>query len=246
VHRAHGAAISFENLDIVLGRPLGLDVDSLQDKLVRRRRGGYCHEQNSLLAAALDRAGFEVDRLVARSRHGSAKPRPRTHMLLAVRCAGTVWLADVGYGGGGLLEPVPLEDGLTVTQGGWSLRLDREPDGAWCLRTLRDGGWFDLYAFTTEPQHRVDLAMANHYTETSPSSPFVREPMAQRIEPHVRYVLRGPELTVARPDGSEQYRRVRPEEYAEVLAEVFGIELDEDAAARLRQVLTERGATLVP
>ncbi|NYH54098.1 hypothetical protein HNR06_003687 [Nocardiopsis arvandica] len=42
VHRAHLAAIPFENLQIVLGRTIPLDVPSLVDKMVRRRRGGYC------------------------------------------------------------------------------------------------------------------------------------------------------------------------------------------------------------
>jgi N-hydroxyarylamine O-acetyltransferase len=60
LHLAHATHIPFENLDIQMGLPIRLDLDSLQDKLVRRRRGGYCFEQNSLLQAVLRSAGFEV------------------------------------------------------------------------------------------------------------------------------------------------------------------------------------------
>ena len=68
LHRAHVLAIPFENLDILLGRPIRLDLPSLQAKLVHGRRGGYCFEQNALFAAVLDHLGFEVTGLAASAR----------------------------------------------------------------------------------------------------------------------------------------------------------------------------------
>lgn len=68
VHRAHAGAITFESLDVLFGRPVGLDVKTVEDKLVHERRGGYCYEQNTLLAAALERIGFEVSGRGARNR----------------------------------------------------------------------------------------------------------------------------------------------------------------------------------
>jgi N-hydroxyarylamine O-acetyltransferase len=70
LHRAHHAAIPFENVDIVLGRRLEVDLDSVQDKLVRRPRGGYCFEHNLLFAAVLERLGYAVTRLAARRAPG--------------------------------------------------------------------------------------------------------------------------------------------------------------------------------
>ncbi len=67
LHRAHVAAIPFENLDIVLGRGISLEMDAMQDKLIRRDRGGYCYEHNLLFAALLERIGFAVSRLTART-----------------------------------------------------------------------------------------------------------------------------------------------------------------------------------
>src|SRR3954471_2052207 len=123
LHLAHATHIPFENLDILLGRPVLLDLESLQAKLVRGQRGGYCFEQNTLFAAALEELGFSVTRLAARVRSGASGPRPRTHMLLRVDVEGWPWLADVGFGGDGLLLPVPLVAGRVAHQYAWAFRV---------------------------------------------------------------------------------------------------------------------------
>lgn len=68
LHRAHVAAIPFENVDVVLGRPIELDIGTLQAKLIGHRRGGYCYEHDLLFAALLDQLGFAVTRLAGRIR----------------------------------------------------------------------------------------------------------------------------------------------------------------------------------
>src|SRR4030095_13293918 len=89
LHRAHVTHIPFENLDVVLGRGIALDLASLQAKLVARRRGGYCFEQNLLFSAVLQAFGFDVTQLAARVRFGTSVLRPRTHMTLAVEADGS-------------------------------------------------------------------------------------------------------------------------------------------------------------
>lgn len=115
LHLAHASRIPFENLDILLGRPIRLDLGSLQAKLVRDGRGGYCFEQNLLLAAVLGRVGFDVTPLAARVRYRITRAVPRTHALLVVETGGERWLADVGFGLEGLLMPVPLRAGAEST-----------------------------------------------------------------------------------------------------------------------------------
>ena len=88
LQRAHVGAIPFENLDILLGQPIRLDLASLQSKLVTSRRGGYCFEQNTLFKAVLERLGFGVTSLGARVRAGATGIRARTHMLLQVELSG--------------------------------------------------------------------------------------------------------------------------------------------------------------
>jgi N-hydroxyarylamine O-acetyltransferase len=226
VHLAHAVSIPFENLDILLGRPIRLDLESLQAKLVTGGRGGYCFEHNTLFAAALESVGFHVTRLAARVRFGRRETGPRSHMLLRVEADGGPWLADVGFGGSGLLQPMPFEPGPSVTQFGWSYRLVTEGSER-VLQTGQPEGWADQYAFTLDPQHAIDYEVANHYTSTHPDSPFTRTLTAQRPEPgspNVRVVLRGRKLREYRPGGRSAITRIADKDLLNVLAERFGLE----------------------
>ncbi|MGW0555291.1 arylamine N-acetyltransferase family protein [Streptomyces sp. NPDC002926] len=240
VHRAHAAAIPFENLDVALGRPISLDIASLQDKLVGRRRGGYCYEQNLLFAAVLERIGFAVTGLGARVRMGERKLRPVTHMALRVEADGEPWLCDVGFGGEGLLEPIPLRDGAEVRQGGWTFSIAREDNEVRALRALHPDGWFDLYGFTMEECFPVDYAVMSHYTSTHPRSPFVSRAVVQRTGEGVRHGLVGARLSVARPDGTGSEQQIPAGELPRTLADVFGIELDAEESVELVRVHSAR------
>jgi N-hydroxyarylamine O-acetyltransferase len=120
LHRAHACSVPFENLDPHRGVPVSLDEDDLQQKLVREKRGGYCFEQNLLLKHALEALGAEVELILARVTMGASRDavRPRSHLLLRVRAEGGVWHADVGFGAGTLLEPIPFGPGEIVEQAG--------------------------------------------------------------------------------------------------------------------------------
>lgn len=174
LHRAHVAAIPFENLDSRQGIPVSLALDDLEDKLVRRRRGGYCFEQNLLLKAALEAQGAQVDMLLARVRIGRppGAPGPRTHLVLRVRADGRDWHADVGFGRGTLLEPIPFGQGGPYEQSGWRFRV-REDGLELVLQTVEDDEWIDLYGFVPEPVPLIDVETSNWFTCTHPRSPFV-------------------------------------------------------------------------
>ncbi|MEU5958841.1 arylamine N-acetyltransferase [Streptomyces sp. NPDC047525] len=241
LHRAHVAEIPFENLEMMLGRPVPLDLTALQDKLVRQRRGGYCYEQNLLFAAVLERIGFAVTGLGARVRAGASSRRAVTHMLLRVEADGRQWHCDVGFGAEGLLEPI-LMGGVgdvqedvrqDVRQGEWRFGIVQEANGARVLRTEHADGWFDLYEYTLEERLPVDYVVMNHYTSTHPRSSFIRRPVLQRAAPEVRRTLVGEHLTVTRPDGTSDERDVSAAELGEVLVREFGIELNADDCAEL-------------
>jgi N-hydroxyarylamine O-acetyltransferase len=224
LHLAHATRIPFENVDVLLGRPIRLDLENLQAKLVRNKRGGYCFEQNALFAAVLERVGFRVTRLAARVRYGASRLLPRTHMLLNVEAEGKAYVADVGFGADGLLLPLPLTVGVVTRQFDWSYRLTHE-DGLWALSSRYRGDWRDLYVFTMEPQLGVDFEMANYYVSTHPESRFTRMLTLQLPTPEVRHVLRGRQLTVATGQ-AEEIRTVCEVELPSLLRETFGIELE--------------------
>lgn len=242
LHAAHVATIPFDNLEVFLGRPISLDIEALQDKLVRRRAGGYCYEHNLLFAAALDRIGFTVTRLAARISHGGGAPSPRSHMLLRVEAEGESWLADVGFGGA-VLAPIRLTE-TTVRQGAWTYRLERGDDRAWLLGSLQpDGDWATLYTFTLEAQHQADYVVANYFTATHPSSPFTRGLLALRTEADARYQLRDLELTVTRPGRGTEVRILSADRIPAVLKDTFRTAISPEDAKLLRTRL-DRDARL--
>jgi N-hydroxyarylamine O-acetyltransferase len=222
VHEAHVGAVAFENLDILLGRTISLDLGALEAKLVAGRRGGYCFEQNTLFAAELEALGFRVTRLAARVRSGAASVRPRTHMLLVVDLPEGPYLADVGFGGDGPVHPLPLVAGPESWIEDAGYRLHREGE-VWVLEGTAGGAWGDLYAFTLEPQYPVDFEMANHFTSTYPRSPFVRSLTVQRSWPGRRYLLHDRELVRREGGRSETLTIAGPDHLLEVLDRDFDL-----------------------
>jgi N-hydroxyarylamine O-acetyltransferase len=224
LHLAHATHIPFENLDVLLKQPIRLDLPSLQAKLVRGRRGGYCFEQNLLFAAVLERVGYAPRLIAAKVRHRGDRDLPRTHLFLMVSADGADWVADVGFGGEGLLLPVPFGGGREVRHYAWCYRIVEEKQGQWLLQSQRQDGWANLYSFTLDPQTRADCEMANHYTATHPDSPFVSTLTAQLPTPEARHVLRNRELTVDRGSGRVERRVLRnDDELIDVLGGTFGL-----------------------
>lgn len=224
LHLAHITHIPFENVDVLLRIPVSLDLNDLQAKLIRARRGGYCFEHNLLFAAVLKQVGFEVTRLAARVRLGAHRNLPRTHLLLLVKLNGVPWIADVGFGGWGLLEPIPLEAGREVRQFQWSFRLQRGGD-EWVLQCPQCRLGEDQYSFTLEPQLSVDCEMANFYCANHPQSPFVQSLVVQLAAPTQRLMLRDHELRVDTPADSRAELFDTNDRVLRVLAERFGLRL---------------------
>ncbi|WP_030389421.1 arylamine N-acetyltransferase family protein [Streptomyces sp. NRRL S-241] len=237
VHRAHTAAIAFESLDVLLGRPVALDLKSIEAKLVHDRRGGYCYEQNSLLAAALERIGFEVSGRGARNRTRGDWLLAVTHAVLVVTVEGEPWLCDAGFGHQGPREPLPLgRPGTEVRQGEWTYRVREEENGVLVVCLLRGDTWRDLYAFSPQPYHPVDYVVLNHYSSSHPASSFVGRLVVQHPGDGVRRALVGRELTRLHPDGRAEQESVGPDELLAVLDREFGLRLPERDAAELVRI----------
>jgi N-hydroxyarylamine O-acetyltransferase len=225
IHRAHLTSIPFENLDVLRGRGVDLDLDALRAKLVDQRRGGYCFEHNTLLMAVLRDLGFSTDAMEARVRVGATVVRPRTHMVLMVKIDGDLWLADVGFGGDGPLDPVPLSGALSE-QSGMSYRIASEGPVR-ILQSRAFGEWTDLYAFLPQATYPVDFELANWFTSTHPGSPFRKTLTAQRTTPEVRYILRYPSYSEIR-GGEIHSRDITRDELIPLLRETFLIDIPGD------------------
>lgn len=226
---AHVQSIPFENLDALLGRPIGLEPEALFRKLVLQRRGGYCFEHNGLFMEVLARLGFAVRPLRAAVRLGEADRRVavgHTHLALEVTVAGRRWLADVGVGAASLSQPLAWIDGQVQPTLHETRRLQHAA-GQWYHQVQRPGGWVDVYEFGGETLSAPDRTIANWYTSTHPDSSFRHRLVVTRALPGGgRVSLDARELRLRHADGAVEARPVAT--HAERMAALhahFGIEL---------------------
>ncbi len=241
---AHTAAIPFENLDVLLKRPIRLDPPSLYAKLVHARRGGYCFEHNLLLLDVLTRFGFRATGLAARVQWGRAPGTvgSRTHMLLRVDLADGPHLADVGFGGLTPTAPLALAPGPEQATPHESFRLVAAA-GEFDLEARLGGNWASLYRFSLQPQLPVDYEVANWFTSTHPQSLFVNHLIASRASAGRRHALFNNRYTVRGHDGGSE-RKLLPNVAAlrSVLDRDFGIVLPEQEVAAIAAIAEANAA----
>jgi len=223
--RAHMRAIPFENLDVLLGRGIDLDLAALQSKLVGARRGGYCFEHATLFAAMLETLGFAVRRHSARVVLVAPKTQsPRTHMFVSVELPEGTFVCDPGFGSLAPEVPLPLVD--APARIGATHWMVRDAD-AWTMRARHDGNVVDAWVASLEVDHAVDFVMANHYVATHPASAFRQRLLLRALTPAGRVGVMNRDVTF-REDG-----RVRTETLADrkalraLLRTHFGFDLPE-------------------
>lgn len=270
LHRRHVQTFPFENLNPLLRWAIPLDGQSLQQKMVQQRRGGYCFEQNLLLSHALQAIGFEVTGLAARvlsNRPPDSMPA-RTHMLLLVNAEGEQWLADAGFGSMTMAEPIKMELNTVQPTSHESRRVtaigDSVESGA-VEASGRDGAesgaadasgsggqeflmtvgirdeWRPLFRFNLEPQALADYEMANFYVSHRPGSHFTNSLTAARPTATGRYGLRNNELAVHDLVGNTERRTLSSAaEIRDALEDLFLLEVPSDP--KLRDILERLAA----
>ncbi|MBW8909998.1 MAG: arylamine N-acetyltransferase [Mesorhizobium sp.] len=236
LHAIHPRAIPFENIDALMGVSVGLDLASLQDKVFRQGRGGYCFEHNLIFMHALKALGFSVSGLAARVLWGQPDDAltARSHMLLRIELDGRSWIADVGFGGLTLTAPLLLQPDLEQQTPHEAFRVVEAQDDI-RLQANIGGHWRTLYRFDLSQAYEVDYRVASHFLSTHPSSHFLSTLVAARALPDRRYALRNNRLSVHHAGGrSEQREIATATELADVLEKQLAIVIPERAAFELR------------
>ena len=229
LHNLHPQAIPFENLDPLLGRPVKLDIVSLEGKLVDGGRGGYCFEQNLLFANVLRALGFAVQEGTARVRWSvpSGAHTPRVHAVLFVDVDGERYLADVGFGGNVLTAPLLLKSRAAQETPHEPFRLVEE-DGHFVEEAKINGLWTPLYAFDFSETHPADYEMGNWFTSAHPNSIFVNGLLGARSEPGRRYAIRDNQLAVHTLNGGTEKKTLKSAaEMRDALTDLFKLRLDQ-------------------
>jgi N-hydroxyarylamine O-acetyltransferase len=234
--RAHMSGIPFENLDVLLGRGVRIDLEGIEAKLVRARRGGYCFEHATLFAAVLERLGFQPERHAARVTLFVPRTQaPRAHMFLTVPLADRRFIVDPGFGTLAPRVPIPLVDGARVSveqETHWVVR-----DGnRWTVRASLGVETVDAWVSTLEKENPVDFEMGNHYTSTYPQSPFVNRLLMHALTPHGRVTVMNRGVTVWR--AGERHSTQLPDRAAlrALLNESFGFDLPEVERLRVPSI----------
>jgi N-hydroxyarylamine O-acetyltransferase len=223
--RAHITRIPFENVDVLLGRGIRIDLDSIVEKMVVARRGGYCFEHGTLFQAVLEQIGFTPVAHAARvvvivPRHQS----PRTHMFLSVDVNGERYVVDPGFGGHSALVPVPLREGAEARDGRDRHRMVRR-EGEWVLEAEIEGRMTALWTATLEPQLPIDFQLANHWVSTAAASPFVNRLMLRALTRDGRTSVMNRDVTVLSGGKTEKYQLADRRALRALLAEDFGFDL---------------------
>jgi len=221
MHRAHVTTIPFEDLDVQLGLVPGIDHEAIFDKLVERRRGGWCYEMNGLLGWALSEIGFAVTRLSCGvMRQVGGDERMGTHLALLVAAGDCQWLVDVGFGGS-LIAPLPLEHGGR-DDAPFAVGLAPTDDGHWRFTEHAGEDPFG-YDFRAEPADEALLAAKCRWQATDPASNFTRNFVAQQRLPGRHLSLRGRVFADRGPEGARKRQIADADEFAATLEQDFGI-----------------------
>lgn len=220
---AHCTTVPYENLDILRGIPLSLEIDDLYEKVVNQGKGGFCFELNGLFAWLLEQLGYKVTEYAARYLRGESSIPMRRHRVMKAEATDGVWLCDVGIGEVCPRYPVRLEEGLEQPQFDECYRLDKDPFLGWVLMDKHHGQWRQFYSFTEEPQLPVDYIAPTFYCEKHPDSPFIHQEMFSMKTAHGRFTLDG-HLYKEFVDGQVTAKELSDEEIPEAYRR-FGLEM---------------------
>ncbi|HEY4341932.1 MAG TPA: arylamine N-acetyltransferase [Steroidobacteraceae bacterium] len=229
LHRAHQYAVPFENLDVLLQRPLALDPAANYDKIVRRGRGGWCYEMNGVMGWALKEIGFDVMRVSAGvMRVQAGDIQLGNHLCLLVRLH-EPFLVDVGFGGS-LAEPLPLK-ALEREDLPYRVGLSEIDDGYWRFSETGhgNGGAFS-FDFRGTAADEALLARKCQYLQNDPASPFTQNLVVQRRALDSHLSLRGRVLASMGARGVDKRLLNGADELVTTLRDSFDLDVPEAAA----------------
>lgn len=221
IMQAQLCSVPFENLDVQAGKIVSLEPVHIVEKIVGRRRGGYCYEVNGLFSMALTALGIPHTYVAARPMFYPVR-WPKTHMAIIAELAGEQYLCDLGFGRYGIRAPLPLASaGSEVEQAGDCFRLSLS-NGEYLLQAWVEGEWANQYGFDLHPQEWIDFMPVNYMNSTHPDTVFVQKLLVVRFTPRGRVILFGDSLKIVE-EGQVSTRPVLPEERAALLRQYFDL-----------------------
>ena len=235
--RRHLERFPFASVGPQLGDPLPLDPAALFDRIITRRRGGYCFEQNGLMFEMLTELGYDTTMVLARVLVSGADHPPLTHRFTMVDVDGGRYLVDVGFGAA--CPPGPVRFDPADPGAGRHRIVEREP-GEFHLQLATDGGYVSLYRFDLVRYGPADAELGHFYSHRHPDAGFVNNLVVARILDDEVRSLRNLELRIHRGDDEEQIAISDASHLHELLAGLFDLDVDAAEAVRLYEAAAAR------
>ena len=228
----HLENFSFSSVGPMLGNDLPLDIEAVYRRIVVKRRGGYCFEQNGLMQAVLEELGFPVTLCLARVIHNQDTHPGLTHRITLVDIGGKQYVADVGFGATGPRFPVGMT-GEEVHEDFRVFRVEEGRPGEYHMQILKDGAHFSLYRFERHRYGQSDCEVGHFYSHKHPAANFVNHLVVSRILAAEIRSLRNRDYRVYTASGERIQTVGDGAQLLELLNDCFGIDVDDDEAQRL-------------
>lgn len=218
-------SVPFENLDVQAGKIVSMIPEEIVDKILHRRRGGYCYEVNGLFAMAMQSLEIPYQFVAARPMFYPVR-RPKTHMAIVLKVEGDSWLCDLGFGSYGIRAPMLLSvTDVEITQGFDTFMLNKTSETNYLLQALVDGEWQKQYAFDLSAQEWIDFVPANYLNSTHPDAVFVQKLLIVLHNHTGRKILFGDMLKTVE-NGTVKKQTLTPVEIKASLLTSFGLKLE--------------------
>lgn len=225
LQKAHLLHIPFENLDIHYGSKIILDYSKIFDKVIIRKRGGFCYELNGLFYHLLYHLGYDCHVISGRvmSEQTGEFGRPYDHMAIVVCLEDAEWLVDVGFGDGAI-SPLKIKVGEIQMDFTRYWKLDTDPDENLILKLSNDTSYFATkLLFTLEEKQLIQFIEMCEYHQTSPASPFTQKKLVTMLTSGGRVTLTDRKLKVSELGEVYEYDILNEDEFLSKLEYHFGI-----------------------
>ena len=221
---AHVTQIPYENLDILDGKDLPMTYAGQFEKMIQKRRGGYCFELNGLFTGLLQAIGYRVTTYMGRYLRGETAIPMRRHRVICAECGDGVFICDVGVGQSAPRHPLMLVPDKVQEQFGETYRITREPFFGWVIHDRHKGQWRRYYSFTEEEQLEIDFIMPSYYCEKSADSIFRKSLMLSIKTADGRKTIDGSVYRIFSHDGVAESAICSPEQLIHLLDDPFRLE----------------------
>lgn len=228
----HVATFPFSSVRCWLGDDLPLDFESLYHRIVVKRLGGYCFEQNGLLYRILKELGFSVELYLARVIFDQDTHPGLTHRITMVEYEGQRYVLDVGFGPLGPSIPVPMS-GLKSNDSEKIFRISERRPGEYHMQIFKKGEFFSLYRFDLVRYGQSDCELGHFYSHRHPDATFVNHLVASLILENETRSLRNLNYLVIKQSGSKNQEVSDSEKLWRILVGELGVQVTKEESRQL-------------